>query len=636
MPEESPGNRAGFYPPGSGLRREADPPGLCESGSRAATRGLGLREQLADLAEQDDAAALAAQAFDPLQLLVDSVVVHQPATLGPETTRRCDTFAPDFDALRANSSPRGRYAGPCTPRRRPASRRRGPARGGRGVEEAEDDPEEEPRRESQAAAALPSGSGSSRRDGAACDRQRTGTKAEQHLVERGDEARAVSRGAAPRRARGGRPPRRGRRGRRRRGAPAARSAARCARGRSPRGARRRASRPPRRLRRRRAAIRALRAIRPRGPEPVWKSASSQRSSASSASGSAPAARRSTRPETSWARNGSSRVGSPVGDLCGERRRGANVVRAPSSRSKMTGPAAIAPEVARRRAVMARPNSAGASGTTARGAGKIGGQLEDERAVDLAAEVARKQPLRLGPDAVSSPPSAGRTRSPEPSSIVPPADRPTSGATRRRRAWRRRASARAPRRRARSPRRPSRTRRRPRPCGRGAGSRRCGAGRRPRRMRSPAWARAKIPAAGSSRRATSASCASSRREMPVGARLDEGADERAVLVERRPVRRGVLGEGDRNVGSGLDLGAQLEERAEAERAQRAMERRRARDGRCHEGTRYASAQAPSCLTPGRNGAPMGSCAGSPSPFSSPQRSPPSCPARCRREARNAPR
>jgi len=48
--------------------------------------------------------------------------------------------------------------------------------------------------------------------------------------------------------------------------------------------------------------------------------------------------------------------------------------------------------------------------------------------------------------------------------------------------------------------------------------------------------------------------------PVGPRLDERADERAVLVERRPVGRDVLGKGDRQLGTLLELPAELEERS----------------------------------------------------------------------------
>ena len=65
-----------------------------------------------------------------------------------------------------------------------------------------------------------------------------------------------------------------------------------------------------------------------------------------------------------------------------------------------------------------------------------------------------------------------------------------------------------------------------------------------------------------------------REEPLGARLDEAAHERAVLVERRPAVRAVLLEREREVGAVLELAREDGEGAEAEAAERVVEVRRA--------------------------------------------------------------
>ena len=80
--------------------------------------------------------------------------------------------------------------------------------------------------------------------------------------------------------------------------------------------------------------------------------------------------------------------------------------------------------------------------------------------------------------------------------------------------------------------------------------------------------------------------------PPGPLLDEGADERPVLVERRAVRARVLLERDREVGAALELEAEVEERAEAEPAERREELRRARR------PARASRWEVGCRTPGR--------------------------------------
>ena len=75
----------------------------------------------------------------------------------------------------------------------------------------------------------------------------------------------------------------------------------------------------------------------------------------------------------------------------------------------------------------------------------------------------------------------------------------------------------------------------------------------------------MPAAGSSLRAASASRASSRRaRRPARSSMNE-PDERAVLVQRRAIRTGVLLERDREVGAALELEPEVEERTEAEAA-----------------------------------------------------------------------
>ena len=60
--------------------------------------------------------------------------------------------------------------------------------------------------------------------------------------------------------------------------------------------------------------------------------------------------------------------------------------------------------------------------------ELGLELEHERAVDLAAPVPRSSLPASGQAAVSSFVAAGRTRTPRPSSVVPPAVKPTSGAS----------------------------------------------------------------------------------------------------------------------------------------------------------------------------------------------------------------
>ncbi len=83
---------------------------------------------------------------------------------------------------------------------------------------------------------------------------------------------------------------------------------------------------------------------------------------------------------------------------------------------------------------------------------------------------------------------------------------------------------------------------------------------------PACARAKIAAAGSRRSSSIAIRASSVARQAVGARLHELAYERPVLVQRGPARRGVLFEGERQLGL---LAAEQVEAAEAEAPQRTL-------------------------------------------------------------------
>ena len=64
------------------------------------------------------------------------------------------------------------------------------------------------------------------------------------------------------------------------------------------------------------------------------------------------------------------------------------------------------------------------------------------------------------------------------------------------------------------------------------------------------------------------------EQPAAARLDEGTNERPVLVKRRPVARAVLLEHELDLGAVLDLAAEEGEGAEAEAAQGRVEMRSA--------------------------------------------------------------
>ena len=83
--------------------------------------------------------------------------------------------------------------------------------------------------------------------------------------------------------------------------------------------------------------------------------------------------------------------------------------------------------------------------------------------------------------------------------------------------------------------------------------------------------------------------------PIGALLDEVADERPVLVERGPVLADVLLEGERErLACVVELAQEVGERAERERAQGVMELRRAGG---HE-DRYPTAAHDPC--PGRAG------------------------------------
>src|SRR5439155_25448810 len=77
---------------------------------------------------------------------------------------------------------------------------------------------------------------------------------------------------------------------------------------------------------------------------------------------------------------------------------------------------------------------------------------------------------------------------------------------------------------------------------------------------------------------------------LGAHLDEGGDERAVLVERRSIRPAVLFQRDGDLGALLELEAEIEEGAQAEGAKRAEERRRAGDRGVHGNASYAAAPA----------------------------------------------
>ena len=94
-------------------------------------------------------------------------------------------------------------------------------------------------------------------------------------------------------------------------------------------------------------------------------------------------------------------------------------------------------------------------------------------------------------------------------------------------------------------------------------------------RGPAWARAKIAAAGSRWSSSSAISASSRAAEPRRALLDERAHERPVLVERRAAGVLVLDERDRQLGAVVELAEEVREGAEHEAAEGRVEMRSAR-------------------------------------------------------------
>src|SRR5439155_20323030 len=64
-----------------------------------------------------------------------------------------------------------------------------------------------------------------------------------------------------------------------------------------------------------------------------------------------------------------------------------------------------------------------------------------------------------------------------------------------------------------------------------------------------------------------------RVQPFRARLDEAAHERPILVERRPPVGAVLLEREREVDAGVEVAVERGERAEAEPAQRVVEKGR---------------------------------------------------------------
>ena len=72
-----------------------------------------------------------------------------------------------------------------------------------------------------------------------------------------------------------------------------------------------------------------------------------------------------------------------------------------------------------------------------------------------------------------------------------------------------------------------------------------------------------------RQATRAAVTVSPLREPAGAFLEEGTDERAVLVQRRAADRAVLLERERQLGAALELGTEHAKGAQAEGAQRSM-------------------------------------------------------------------
>ena len=360
-------------------------------------------------------------------------------------------------------------------------------------------------------------------------RHRAGPQAEDRLVERGDELRAV--------AVAERLDERARRMPSWLGLSPVSRACRARRG--PAASRRagppRAPPPPTARRSRRAARRATRAAAPSGTaRPGRATAPSGRAPRPSSGSSSASAIRARRSAASGPRNWSSRVGSPGGCVAAIGSTGRMPNGRQSRRSKRTGPAAIAPAVARRSALTASASSPGASGGSRRPPGSVRSSSRTQSRSGSRPKPVGSRPFASGQWRASSPAAAARRRMPPPSSTGAPPEIPIErrdgGVAR---APRRRASARARRRRGRTPRRSSRSRRTPRPCDVTSGSR-----TRPEERLVLVARRSRVGAGedlggGLARRSSSASARVPDARDPVGARLDERLDERPVLVERGP-------------------------------------------------------------------------------------------------------
>ena len=147
-------------------------------------------------------------------------------------------------------------------------------------------------------------------------------------------------------------------------------------------------------------------------DPSWKSASSQRSSASPSSRSSSAAPSlPIRTRAVSPRKTSSRVGSPGGCVAAIGSTGRTPNGRQSSRSKSTGPAAIGPQVASRSAVTASAISPGASGGSPPSAGIGCSSSSTHIRSGSRPKLSGARRAASGQCATSSPSAACRTREP---------------------------------------------------------------------------------------------------------------------------------------------------------------------------------------------------------------------------------
>ena len=279
----------------------------------------------------------------------------------------------------------------------------------------------------------------------------------------------------------------------------------------------------------------------------------------SASGS-----RSRRSAASLARTLSSRVASPRGCVAAIGRIGETRSGRKSSRSKTTGPAAIAPAVASLSAVTASASSAAASGGSDSEASSSRCSSSTSRRSTSRPNSGGIRPRASGQSCEISPATIGRSRI-SPSSTSEPAERPTTGASatyvrdvpKRVCSKSRYADSNASSCQSKPPQRSA--------VHASIGSRIERKSASSPASPKPACARAKIAAAGSRRRSSIAFRASGSRRSVGACSSTKPAHERPVLVERRPVARRVLLEGERHLRAALGG-----EGGETERAQGLVE------------------------------------------------------------------